>query len=129
PRDARDARGGRWRRGPGRAVFDAIARELGSLPVVAEDLGDITAPVTRLRRSLGFPGMAVLQFAFTPGQERSVHEPRNHEVDQVVYTSTHDNDTLVGWWSSLPESRRALAREAGPREDDPAWSAIAVAWS
>src|SRR5215210_6694159 len=59
PEGADDARGGRWRRGPGRAVFDAALAELGSLPVIAEDLGIITEPVTRLRRSLGFPGMVV----------------------------------------------------------------------
>jgi 4-alpha-glucanotransferase len=114
-RHARSAKGGRWRRGPGRAVFEAAARELGELAVVAEDLGDITPPVTRLRRELGFPGMAVLQFAFSPGDEQSVHNPDNHERHMVVYTGTHDNDTVVGWWETLWDERRANAREAFAR--------------
>ena len=109
--DADTAKGGRWRRGPGRAVFDAAARELGELPVIAEDLGDITPPVTRLRESLGFPGMVVLQFAFGD-DPRSVHEPHNHVEDSVVYAGTHDNDTLAGWWASLEEAKRTRARAA-----------------
>jgi 4-alpha-glucanotransferase len=112
PRHARTATSGRWRRGPGRAVFDAATRELGELPVVAEDLGDITPPVVRLRRELGYPGMAVLQFAFTPGDEHSIHEPANHEEHMVVYTATHDSDTAAGWWATLPEHKRSRAREA-----------------
>ena len=112
PRGARTAKAGRWRRGPGGAVFRAAAAELGELPVLAEDLGDITPPVRALRRSLGFPGMAVLQFAFNPGDEGGTHDPVSHERHQVVYTGTHDNDTVVGWWETLPEERRALARRA-----------------
>src|SRR3954447_11276659 len=65
-RGSRDARPGRWVRGPGRAPFDAARAELGPLPIIAEDLGVITPPVERLRDSLGFPGMVVLQFAFNP---------------------------------------------------------------
>jgi 4-alpha-glucanotransferase len=113
PAGAETAMEGRWQRGPGRAVFDAATEQLGELAVVAEDLGDITPPVTELRRALGFPGMAVLQFAFNPDDlERGTHEPHNHEVHQVVYTGTHDNDTVVGWWAELPEARRQAARDA-----------------
>jgi 4-alpha-glucanotransferase len=130
PAGARTAKGGRWRRGPGRAVFDAAAAELGELPVVAEDLGDITEPVRRLRRALGFPGMAILQFAFNPGDERGTHDPVSHEPHQVVYTGTHDNDTVVGWWETLPEERRALARRAGLDESEGInWSMIRLALS
>jgi 4-alpha-glucanotransferase len=110
PKGARDARGGRWVRGPGRAVFDAASAELGDLPIVAEDLGVITEPVRRLRDELGFPGMAVLQFAFDPEDPDGPHWPRNHRERQVVYTGTHDSDTLRGWWETLPEERRALVR-------------------
>ena len=86
---------GRWRRGPGAAVFRAVERELGELAVVAEDLGVITEPVVRLRRELGFPGMAVLQFAL--GRDPSnPHLPENHHEQSVVYTGTHDNDTTRG---------------------------------
>jgi 4-alpha-glucanotransferase len=133
PQDAPDARAGRWRRGPGRAVFDAAAAELGSLPVIAEDLGVITEPVQRLRRTLGFPGMAVLQFGFDPDDPHGPHRMENHEADGVVYTGTHDQDTLAGWWSGLPEPSRAQARSridaGGFREDEVWWSLIRLAFS
>ena len=116
---------GKWRRGPGAAVFDAAERELGELPVVAEDLGVITEPVVRLRRRLGFPGMVVLQFALS-GDPTNPHLPGNHEVDAVVYTGTHDNDTTRGWWESLSDEDRGWA-ELDPA--DPAWSLIGAAWS
>ena len=105
PADADTAKQGRWRRGPGAAPFRAAERELGPLPVLAEDLGDITPPVTRLRESLGFPGMAVLQFGFGD-DPKSVHELPNHVHDMAVYASTHDSDTLAGWaakkWADPP---------------------------
>ena len=98
PRGARHALSGRWRRGPGRAPFDAATRELSrELPVIAEDLGVITPAVERLRDALGFPGMVVLQFGFGPGDPRNVHRPSNHVEHRVVYTGTHDNDTVLGW--------------------------------
>ncbi len=128
-----DARGGRWRRGPGRAVFDAAASELGELPMIAEDLGVITEPVTRLRRSLGFPGMVVLQFGFDPGDPHGPHRMEHHERDSVVYTGTHDQDTLAGWWSSADEPQRAEARArisaGGFDEDEVWWSLIRLAFS
>ncbi len=129
PRGARTAMHGRWQRGPGRAVFDAAAAELGELAVVAEDLGDITPPVTELRRALGYPGMAVLQFAFDPDDEHGTHEPHNHEAHQVVYTGTHDSDTVVGWWAVLGEERRAAARRAfvGDPGEPVHWAMIRLA--
>lgn len=119
---------GGWERGPGSAVFDAVAADLGSLAVVAEDLGDITPDVVALRRRLGFPGMAVLQFAFDEDRD-SVHQPENHESHQAVYTGTHDSDTVLGWWASLDAERRALARRALPDEDEVNWAMIELAWS
>jgi 4-alpha-glucanotransferase len=112
---------GTWRRGPGRALFDA----LGPLPLVAEDLGVITPPVERLRRELGLPGMVVLQFA-VGGGPRNPHRVENHERRSVVYTGTHDNDTAVGWWESLSPAEQ---RRSGLDPTDPAWSLIARAWS
>ncbi len=133
PDGATDARGGRWRRGPGRAVFDAALAELGSLPVIAEDLGVITEPVTRLRRSLGFPGMVVMQFGFDPDDPRGPHRLEHHEPDSVVYTGTHDHDTLRGWWESLPREVRAAASSqitaAGLHEREPWWSLIRLTFS
>lgn len=115
PAGDRDARGGAWRRGPGRAPFDAAARELGrdpaALPLtfIAEDLGVITPPVTRLRRELGYPGMVVLQFAFDPDDPTGPHRLERHGDDVVAYTGTHDTDTLRGWWDALEAPRRAEA--------------------
>ena len=115
---------GRWRRGPGAAVFRAAERELGELAVVAEDLGVITEPVVRLRRELGFPGMAVLQFALGRGPSNP-HLPENHHEQSVVYTGTHDNDTTRGWWDSLSAADRD---SSGLDPADPAWSLIELAW-
>jgi 4-alpha-glucanotransferase len=128
PAGARTAAGGRWRRGPGRAPFDHAREELGDLAFIAEDLGVITPPVTRLRRDLGFPGMVVLQFAFDPEDPTGPHRPENHTEDVVAYTGTHDTDTLTGWWESLDAPRRAEAQaalvEAGVQDDDPTWALV-----
>jgi len=129
PAGARDARGGTWRRGPGRAVFDAMEHSLGRLPLIAEDLGVITPPVTRLRRSLGLPGMVVLQFAFDPGDPHGPHRLEAHEENSVAYTGTHDHDTLRGWLESLPPERRALVDAAMPRDPDPVWGLIRLLFS
>jgi 4-alpha-glucanotransferase len=116
---------GRWRRGPGADLFHAIERELGNLAVVAEDLGVITEPVVRLRHELGFPGMAVLQFAL--GRDpTNPHLPENHQEQSVVYTGTHDNDTTLGWWESLSDADRAWT---ALDPTNPAWSLIEAAWS
>jgi 4-alpha-glucanotransferase len=90
-----DARTGTWLPGPGETVFRAAEAELGELPVIAEDLGVITKDVEELRDALGFPGMVVLLWAFH-GPARNPHRVVNHRVHQVVYTTTHDTDTLRG---------------------------------
>jgi 4-alpha-glucanotransferase len=95
PRRAKDARGGGWMPGPGAAVFRAAEAELGRLPVIAEDLGVITPDVVELREELGFPGMVVLLWAFQRPRTNP-HRLENHVERQVVYTSTHDTDTLRG---------------------------------
>jgi 4-alpha-glucanotransferase len=92
---------GHWRRGPGRELFDAVARELGGLPLIAEDLGRITPPVYRLRDELGLPGIAVLIWGFG-GPRRNLHRPGNHVRNEVVYTSTHDTDTVAGFFGGRP---------------------------
>jgi 4-alpha-glucanotransferase len=113
------AREGRWRRAPGRELLETARAELGSLPVVAEDLGVITPPVERLRDDFELPGMVVLQFAFD-GNPRNPYLPRHHRKRQVVYTGTHDNDTVVGWYRSNPVPGLDAA--------EPHWSLIRMAY-
>jgi 4-alpha-glucanotransferase len=128
PARARHALSGHWRRGPGRAVFDAAGRALGELPLIAEDLGVITPAVERLRDSLGFPGMAIIQYHFDP-DPGSPHNLANHREHQVVYTGTHDHDTLRGWYESLPPDRRAqVDAQIGPGPD-PHWRLLSLAFS
>jgi 4-alpha-glucanotransferase len=133
PEGAVDARGGHWRRGPGRAPFDAARRHLGELPLIAENLGKITPAVERLRRALGLPGMAVIQFAFDPEEPDNPHRLHNHRPDNVVYTGTHDHDTIRAWWESLdgavrPEVEAAIAR-AGVEDEQPWWALIRLAYA
>jgi 4-alpha-glucanotransferase len=92
---------GEWRQGPGASLFESIQRALGaaSLPFVAENLGVITPPVEALRAQFGFPGMAILQFAFGTDPQAPDFRPHNYARNLVVYTGTHDNDTTVGWWT------------------------------
>jgi 4-alpha-glucanotransferase len=124
PEKHASAKHGRWRAGPGRALFDAARHELGDVALIAEDLGVITPAVYRLRDELGFPGMVVLHWAWGGGH-RNPHRPDNHTRDQVVYTSTHDTDTTRGWF----ESMRKRDREAtGLDPSDPAWGLIEIAY-
>ncbi len=104
------AKNGKWYKGPGVKLFDAIKEDFGGdLPIIAEDLGLITKEVHALRESVGLPGMKVLQFAFD-GSYNSDYLPHKHEKNCVVYTGTHDNDTVMGWTKSAPQSDVAFAR-------------------
>jgi 4-alpha-glucanotransferase len=143
PAGARTASGGSWKRGPGIALFEAVQRGLDgrdraadgpSLPLVAEDLGVITDPVESLRARLGLPGMLVIQFGMDPEEPRSVHRLANHTEDRIVYTSTHDQDTVRGWLESLDERQRTFVDSevarlgfADPRR--PWWGLIRYAFS
>ena len=130
PADAPDARYGRWRRGPGLALFEAFRAALGGdLPLVAEDLGVITPAVEALRDRLELPGMLVLQFGFGAGAERfSPHAPSNHHARRVVYTGTHDHDTAAGWYADAPAGvRRRFERAcaaAGITDPEPWWRMV-----
>jgi len=89
---------GQWRPGPGEAFFAAVKKELGELPLIAEDLGELTPEVEVLRDRLGFPGMKILQFAFD-GQPGNPYLPHNYShANCLVYTGTHDNNTSNGWF-------------------------------
>jgi 4-alpha-glucanotransferase len=124
PASCPTAEQGQWLPGPGRALFDAIALELGELPIVAEDLGLITDDVLELRDGLGYPGMKILQFGF--GTDASdTFLPHNWLRPFVAYTGTHDNDTARGWWDSASARERAFAGSYLPATDaDIHWAMI-----
>ena len=117
------ARSGKWRRGPGAELFRAVEHAFGDLPVVAEDLGVITPAVSRVRDELHLPGMVVLLWAFRKKQSNP-HALRNHRVHQVAYTSTHDTDTVAGWFESLTQTEREAT---GLDPHEPSWGLIEMA--
>jgi 4-alpha-glucanotransferase len=115
PADAGSAKEGRWVQGPGKKLFEKLEQELGELPIIAEDLGEITPDVEALRDGLGLPGMKVLQFGFSGPDNHFLPHNYAHE-NWVVYTGTHDNDTTAGWWRSAPREQREFARRYLGRE-------------
>lgn len=118
PAGADSAREGRWKPAPGVALFDAVIRTIGDLPLVAEDLGTITPAVHELRSRFGIPGMIVLQFAFD-GSGENPYLPANHSANAVVYTGTHDNDTTKGWYEHLEDPVRDYICEVIGPDIDP----------
>jgi 4-alpha-glucanotransferase len=100
PGGDKTAERGRWVDSPGRELFTAIRKALGDLPIIAEDLGVITPDVEKLRDDFNFPGMRILQFAFS-SDTRNIDLPHNYHRNIAVYTGTHDNDTTVGWFNSV----------------------------
>jgi 4-alpha-glucanotransferase len=118
PAEEETALNGTWERGPGSLFFEKIYRHLGELKIIAEDLGEISAEVIKLRNKLGFPGMKVLHFAFD-GNPSNPFLPHNYiSPNCVVYTGTHDNDTTLGWFlsSQVGESQRAEIKRFANRE-------------
>jgi 4-alpha-glucanotransferase len=101
---------GRWVEVPGRELFTAIRNALGDLPIIAEDLGVITPDVEKLRDGFGFPGMRILQFAFS-SDTKNIDLPHNYHRNVVVYTGTHDNDTTLGWFNSVAGAGSTRSRE------------------
>lgn len=100
PASERTAMNGCWVKGPGAELFSTLQQELGELPIIAENLGVITAEVEQIRHQFGFPGMAILQFAFGNDPQGPSFRPHNYVRNLVAYTGTHDNDTTLGWWNS-----------------------------
>ena len=89
---------GRWVKGPGAAFLNVLAKHFKSLPIIAEDLGEITPDVIKLMKKFGFPGMRVLLFGFNGDIDSNPHVPANYQVHCVAYTGTHDNNTIQGWY-------------------------------
>jgi 4-alpha-glucanotransferase len=114
---------GKWVQVPGAALFDAFLERFGKLPLVAEDLGLITAEVHALRDRYGLPGMSVLQFAFEGGADNP-YLPHNIESNRVVYTGTHDNDTTLGWFEGLTSELQQHVREYLGASDEPMPAAL-----
>lgn len=119
PANEKTARNGKWKPGPGSEFFSTIKSELGKLPFVAEDLGDINEPVYKLRDKFGFPGMKVLQFAFGENVGKSDYIPHNYTPNFIAYTGTHDNNTTRGWYRKDigPKERKSLLQYTGRRID------------
>ncbi|MDB9302953.1 MULTISPECIES: 4-alpha-glucanotransferase [Cyanophyceae] len=124
------AMNGEWMKAPGEELFDAIKAKLGTLPVLAEDLGVITPEVEALRDKYEFPGMKVLQFAFGSDPGNSFL-PFNYTRNAVVYTGTHDNDTTVGWFNQANDwEKRNLLLYLGCISDEGIhWDVIRLALS
>ena len=102
------AKNGEWRKGPGMDLFRAIVQKLGQVPIIAEDLGFLTDTVKQLLKDSGYPGMKLLQFGFD-SREESDYLPHSYPRNCVVYTGTHDNNTIQGWYNELSDEDRQLA--------------------
>lgn len=122
PAVEKTAKRGVWRRGPGMDFFAAVEQQLGKMPVIAEDLGFLTDSVKKLLADCGFPGMKVLQFAYD-SREDNDYLPTHYPPNCVVYTGTHDNDTILGWASHAPEQdvKRACKALGAKKRADLPW--------
>jgi len=139
PAGAPTAATGRWVPGPGAPLFEALRKRLGSLPVIAEDLGFITPAVESLRDQFNLPGMKVLQFGFGPDAGSENYLPHRYLPHCVVYTGTHDNDTTVGWFTSTEpasaqsweamQAERAFARKYLHSTEEIHWAMIRLAFA
>jgi 4-alpha-glucanotransferase len=125
---AKTAEKGRWAPAPGMDLFKTVQATLGDLPIIAEDLGVITPDVEALRDHFDLPGMKIVQFAFG-GNPNDPFLPHNHVKNCVVYTGTHDNDTVLGWYKRVPENERDFYRRYLSRDGhDVAWDMIRATW-
>lgn len=120
---------GVWLSAPGKELLDAIKAEMGAIPLIAEDLGVITPDVEELRDSNMLPGMKILQFAFD-SNEGNNFLPHLYPQNSVVYTGTHDNDTVIGWFEAASENDKRFVQEYFNADlNDISWSMIKLAWS
>ena len=110
PYGAETAITGHWEQGPGIDLFNRVRQVLGEKEVIAENLGYVTDSVRKLVHDSGFPGMKVLEFAFDDS-ENSDYLPHKYQENCIVYTGTHDNETLVGWYENMNRRNKSFARE------------------
>lgn len=130
PYGDKTAENGKWRKGPGLDLFKAVKKAMGEMSIIAEDLGYLTDSVRQLVKDTGYPGMKVLQFAFD-SREESDYLPHNYEHNCVVYTGTHDNNTILGWLDEMAPEDRLLAERyldnRYTRKEDMPWDFIRLA--
>lgn len=120
---------GSWVKGPGAHFFQTLQQEFGDLPIIAEDLGEITPDVIELREMFHLPGMKVHQFGFSSDSD-DPFLPHNYQPNCVAYTGTHDNNTTVGWYATIPENEKDFCRRYLARSgEDIAWDLIRSIWS
>ncbi len=120
---------GQWVTGPGEDFFNTVINRLGDLPIIAEDLGEITPDVIELMHHFSFPGMKVLQFAFS-SDPNNPFLPHNYPVDCVAYTGTHDNDTAYGWYKTANRNEKEFFKAyTGSTGHDVPWDMIRAVWS
>jgi len=119
PAEAETAVDGDWVDGPGAKLFDTLLRRMPTLPIIAEDLGHITADVRELKDLYRFPGMVILQFCFGPNLPENPYAPHNHVRNSIVYTGTHDNNTINGWYyqEAPEEDKKRFLQYAGVAHD------------
>jgi 4-alpha-glucanotransferase len=115
PTSAPTAKSGKWVRGPGAPLFDALRRELGDMPIIAEDLGLLTPKAAQLRDRFKFPGMRIMQFGFGGGGA-NYHLPHRYVRRCVAYTGTHDNETIVGWYDRVHTAARKRGNKTAAAE-------------
>lgn len=130
PFNSPTAQNGCWKKGPGYDIFKELNKQLGDLKIIAEDLGFLTESVIELVKKTGYPGMKVLEFAFD-SREQSDYSPHNYDKNCVVYTGTHDNETIVGWYDNLNPKDKQLAKDYldidSENEKDIHWKFIRLA--
>lgn len=130
PAGSKTAEKGEWVKGPEMKLFNAIKKELGELKIIAEDLGFLTQEVADFKDASGYPGMKVLEFAFD-SKEESDYLPHNYENNCIVYTGTHDNDTVLGWFKNTDPAdvEKAIEYLKLTEEEGYEWGFIRGAWS
>ena len=130
PAKDKTAKNGKWKQGPGMDLFNQLEKKLGKLPIIVEDLGFLTDSVRKLLKDSGFPGMKVIQFAFD-SREGSDYLPHTYTSHCVVYTGTHDNDTVMGWMKTAPKASVKFATEYLnlTEEEGYNWGMMRAAWS
>jgi len=113
PYGAETAKNGHWEPGPGMSLFEMVEKKLGKKQLIAEDLGHMTDTVRKLVKDSGFPNMKVIQFGFSVDDLGKTNDylPHNYDRNCVVYTGTHDNETIAGWYKGLKKKEKLLLRE------------------